>query len=58
MSGLLYASTLHAHHCMYFVGPNIPVIVGVTVGVGVPLLIIIVTVAVAYCLVRYGKQKW
>ena len=49
----------YMHHCMYmifcFVGPNIPVIVGVTVGVGVPLLIVI-TVAVA-CLVWCGKQK-
>ena len=51
----------HMHiHCMYmfyFVGPDIPVIVGVTVGVvGIPLLIVIVTVVVL-CLVWCGKQK-
>ena len=48
----------HAHQCVsmfYFVGPDIPVIVGVTVGLGIPLLIVI-TVVVAG-LVRYGKQK-
>ena len=58
-----YASTLHAHHCIYmmqmpqfcFVEPDIAVAVGVPVGVGVPLLIVI-TVAVI-CLVWYGKKK-
>ena len=57
MSGLLYASiSLHIHcvYMFYFVGPDIPVIVGVTVGVvgGIPLLIVILVV-VAWC----GKQK-
>ena len=52
--------TSHAHHCMYdfLVGPNISVIVGVTIGLGIPLLIVItvaVAVAVAF-LVRYGKK--
>ena len=48
-------SLVHTHHCMYFdffVGPNIPVAVGVSISV---VLLIVMTVAVA-CLV-YHKDK-
>ena len=41
----------------FLVGPNIPVIVGVTIGLGVPLLIAITVAVAVACLVRYDKQK-
>ena len=60
MSGLLYACKhIAAHQCVYmfyFVGPDILVIVGVTIGVGGIHLLIVITEVVA-CLVRYGEQK-
>ena len=62
--GLLYAKYITCTctsmyvYDFFFVGPDIPVIVGVTVGVvgGISSLIVI-TVAVACGLVRYGKKK-
>ena len=51
----MQAYHMHITVCTYFVGPDIPVIVGVTVGLGIPLLIVI-TVVVAG-LVWHGKQK-
>ena len=64
--GLLYAKHITCTctsmyvYDFFFIGPDIPVIVGVTVGVvgGISLLsLIVITVAVACGLVRYGKKK-
>ena len=48
----------YANALIAFVEPDIPLIVGLSVGVGVPLLTIAITVAIVVaCLVQYGKKK-
>ena len=58
MIGLLYASTSHAHHCMYmmlitFVEPDI----GLSVGLGLGVPAVVITVVTVACLIGYGKKE-